>query len=277
MTTATPTASTGVPLDGAPGFGATLAGEWIKLRTSRGVRRNLLLGALLGIALSVLLAFIVGNTFDGWSTADVATFVPLETALAGQFFVAIFFLAAAVNFVATEYSSQMIRLTFAVTPRRPRVIAAKACVIAAATFVAGLVTTVLMLGVSQIVMGAYDVPHTGLGEWRFWETVLLVTVTIPVFPLLAVFITFILRSTAASLSTVLALLFIPSMFGGLFPKWWQENIIAAFPGPATDSINVGHLTTSDLYLPRGVAVVAVVAWIAVLYVVSRAYVNRRDA
>lgn len=260
-----------------PGFRNTFGGEWIKLRTSRGVRRNLLLGALLGIGFAMLLSFIIGATWDDWSNLDRMDFNALETASAGGLFTVIFFSAAAVNFVATEYSSLMIRLTFSVTPRRSSVIVAKACAIGLATLVTGFIASFLMLLLSQAIFGAYDVPTAGVGSGDFWETVLLATAVAPVFPILAIFLTFMLRSTAASLSTVLAIIFVPAMFGALFPDWWRENVIAALPGQASDSIQLGHLTHSDMYLPRGVAVVVVIAWIVVLFIAARTLVRRRDA
>lgn len=259
------------------GFAATLAGEWIKARTSKGVRRNIVLGLLLGVAFSALLSWILGATFDDWAASDVATFNAIEATLAGGLFTAIFFSAAAVNFVATEYTSQMIRLTFSVTPRRTRVIVAKAVVIGVVTLAASLIATFLMLLLGKVIMGAYDVPVYSMGDGTVWETILLVGIVGPFFPVLAVFLTFMLRSTAASLSTVLAVIFVPAMFGGLFPRWWQENVIAALPGPASDSVALSHITDSDMYLSRGLAAVVTVAWVVVLFVVARALVQRRDA
>ncbi len=249
----------------------------MKARTSKGVRRNILLGLLLGVGFSILLTWVMGATFHDWSAADVATFNALEVTLVGSLFTAIFFCAAAVNFVATEYSSQMIRLTFAVTPRRTRVILAKAVVIGVLTLIAAFVATLAMVVAGRVIMGAYDMPIYGLGEGRVWETIVLVTVVGPVLPVLAVFLTFMLRSIAASLSTILAIMFVPAMFGGLFPEWWQKHVIAALPSQASDSVALSHIADSDMYLPRGLAAVVTVAWIVVFFVVARVIVNRRDA
>ncbi len=278
MTTTTASAPAGArPEQGAPTFGATFAGELIKLNTSRGVRRNLLLGALLGIGFTVLICVVTGATFDNLDAAQRATVNSLETSLAGNLFLVIFFGAAAVNLVATEYSSKMIRLTFSVTPRRTPVIVAKACAIGIATLLAALVAMFVMLAAGAFILGAYDVPHVGLGDRELWETLVRSAVVAPVIPVIGVFVTFMLRGTAASLSTVLAIVFVPLMFGGLFPRWWQENVIAALPGPAADSIAIGNLSSSDLHLPVGFAVVAIVAWIVVLFAAARTVVMRRDA
>jgi len=258
------------------GFGATVASEWIKLRTSRGVWRNLLLGGLLGIGLTVLVAVAVGASFDGWNAADVATFEPLQTGLIGTLLTTIFFSAAGVNYVASEYGSRMIRLTFSVTPRRSRVILAKVIAISVATLIAGFIAIFAMLALSQMILGAYGAPNVGVGDGQFWETFLLTTAVAPVFPVLAVLLTFMLRSTAAALSSVLAILFVPAMFGGFLPEWWQKNVLSALPGAATDSVSIGDLMSSDDDLSRGLAAIVLVGWIVVFIVAARAVVERRD-
>jgi ABC-2 type transport system permease protein len=98
----------------------------------------------------------------------------------------------------------------------------------------------------------------------------------PLFPVIGIAVTVVLRSTAASLSAVLALIFVPSMFGSLLPSWWQRNVLSLLPGPASDSIAIGHLNESDMHLQPVVAVV-VIAWLAALLVLARVLLYRRDA
>lgn len=260
-----------------PGFGATFGSEWAKLRTARAPRRNLVLGTGLGIAFSVLLAVIMGATFSEWSPTEQADFDPLLYPLSGSLFIAIFFAAVGVNVVASEYTSGMIRLTLTTTPRRRRVLTAKALAVALATFVFGLVAMAGMFGVSHLIYGAYDLPTADLASGRAVRTFALIALIGPLFPVIAVFVTFLLRSTAAALSTVLALIFAPSIFGGLLPRWWRENVISLLPGPASDSVAIGHLSESDMYLHPVLGFVVVVAWVVVFSTLARLVLDRRDA
>ena len=84
-------------------------------------------------------------------------------------------------------------------------------------------------------------------------------------------------ASCATEEGVRALVFAPSMFGGLLPSWWRENVISLLPGPASDSIAIGHLDDADIYLAPGLAAVVLVAWLALTWFGTRAIVNRRDA
>lgn len=260
-----------------PGLRAAFAAELMKFRTARAPRRNLLLGTLLGISLSFLLSFATGATFDDWGEADRADFDPLLFPLSGSLFVAIFYSAVGVSVVMSEYSTGMIRTTLTAVPRRGRVLVAKALVVSLVTAAAGLIAVLAMLLGSQAIFAAYDVRTVGLDDPELWRTVALVTVASPVFPVIAVAVTFLLRSTAASLSTVLALIFLPSMFGGLLPLWWQENVVSLLPGPASDSFALAHLQDSTMYLHPALGVVVTVVWVGGLLALANVALNRRDA
>jgi ABC-type transport system involved in multi-copper enzyme maturation permease subunit len=67
-----------------------------------------------------------------------ATVMPVAHTLVGAFAGVIAMAVVAAMFISAEYTHGLIRVTLAATPRRGRVLAAKAIVIAAVTFVAGL-------------------------------------------------------------------------------------------------------------------------------------------
>ena len=88
---------------------------------------------------------------------------------------------------------------------------------------------------------------------------------------------FLFRSTAAAITSALALLFGPSFFGGLFPRWWQENVLSLLPGPAVDSVAIGHLTDSPMYLSVLPATLVTVAWLVAPLAVARQVLVSSDA
>src|SRR5690348_3892697 len=83
-----------------------------------------------------------GGTFTVAGSGDIAPFVqvvdPLQVAFYGTLFGAIAVIALGAVFITGEYRRGMIRTTLAASPRRGRVLAAKAIVIGTVTFVAGL-------------------------------------------------------------------------------------------------------------------------------------------
>lgn len=260
-----------------PGLGAAVRSEWTKLWSAKGPKRNLFLGTVLGIGLSALLALAVGATFSEWSTTDQADFDSVLFALSGAMLTAIFFVAVGVRQVTAEYGSDMMRLTLTVTPRRDRVLWAKALVVSAATWAFGAVAMVGMIAASQAIFAAYDMETTGFTSGETWRTMALVVLFIPAYPLLGVVLGVVTRSTASAVTIVLALVFAPAMFGGLFPAWWQENILSLFPGSVFDAVSIGHLTDSALYHSLSVAIPLSVAWIAGPLLAARWVLVRRDA
>lgn len=260
-----------------PGFGATLASEWLKLRTSRGPMRNLALGAVLGIGLSALLALAVGATFDEWSVADQLEFDPVLFSFSGSLLTAIFFIAVGARVATAEYSSEMIRLTFAATPRRDRVLGAKVLVVSFATWAFGAIAMVGMVIASQAVLAGFDVRTASVFDGEVVRTLAILVATTPLFPILGLVGGILFRSTAPTMTAVLLLVLFPSFFGALFPEAWQENLFSLFPGSAADAISIGHLTDSPLYLDTVPALVVVLAWVVVPLAVARTVLQRRDA
>jgi ABC-type transport system involved in multi-copper enzyme maturation permease subunit len=97
------------------------------------------------------------GTFKLAGSGDIAPVVPgpastlptvtIEQSLVGTFIGLIAIVVVAVMFFTTEYRRGLIRTTLAATPRRGLVLAAKSVVIAAATFVVGLVAAAVAIAV----------------------------------------------------------------------------------------------------------------------------------
>jgi ABC-type transport system involved in multi-copper enzyme maturation permease subunit len=260
-----------------PGMRAVFASEWLKLWTARAPRRNLVLATVLGIAIPALVALAIGATWDDWDAAGRADFHPLLFPMSGMLLSAIFAVSVGVNVVAGEMSSGMVRLTLAATPRRGRVLAAKALAVAAATGAAGAITLVGMVAATQPILAAYDVPTLDLGTWDTWRALVGIAVTGPVFPVLAVAAGVVLRSSAGAITTIVLFMFAPVMLVGLLPDWWQENVVALLPGVAGDTVSFGHLVPEDAHIHPVTAALAIVAWLAAAFALTHAVWSRRDA
>jgi hypothetical protein len=68
------------------------------------------------------------------------------------------------------------------------------------------------------------------------------SLTAPLVPLIGAALGAILRSTASAITTVLSIIFVPSIFGGLLPDVLQENVMRYLPGNASDQL---LMTTTD--------------------------------
>jgi len=259
-------------------FTATLASEWTKLITIRSTWTTLAMAVILSIGITALFSWVTGWTWDDLSGADQAKFNPIELSFIGGAFSAVLFAMLGVSIVTSEYASGMMRLTMTVTPNRGRIVLAKALIIAAVAIVAGLMISVANFLVAQAIIGAHDLTTTSLGESDAFRAIVVgAMITGPVFPLLGVAIAFIFRSTALAITTVLALIYLPSFFGGLLPRRLQETVLAWLPGQAADSFAVGHLYPDDpMYLDSTVGLIVAAFWTISSLVVATIVLNRRD-
>lgn len=258
-------------------FTATLASEWTKLVTIRSTWITLALSLFVSTGITALVSWATGWSWSDWSASDQAEFDPILNSLAGSMFGAILFVVLGVNLVATEYASGMIRQTMTVTPRRGRVLLAKVLVVSAVSMVAGIVVNVATFLAGQAVFAAYDVPTASLSDGDAFRSVVLgMAVTSPVLPILGIAMAFLFRSAAIAITVVLAIIFMPSFFGPLIPRRWQEDVLAFLPGNASNSIATGNLSDSPMYIDPWLAAIVLAAWMVVFIGGTHIMLNRRD-
>ncbi|MFD3525227.1 ABC transporter permease [Streptomyces sp. NPDC058653] len=143
-------------------FSDLLASEWLKLWSLRSTVWSYVLATL------VVVGFNAGAAYDRYrhwtdnNTADRASFVADGIALMYAFTTnagTIMMLAAgAIGAVAItgEYSTGLIRTTFAAVPARRGVMAAKVCVLATVMTVYGAVTAAVSFWLSQAILAGHD-------------------------------------------------------------------------------------------------------------------------
>ena len=118
-----------------------------------------------------------GGTFTVTGSGDIAPDVPsgagagqdIGQTLVGAFAGLIAVVVVAAMFITAEYRRGLIHTTFTASPRRGRVLAAKAVVIGAVTFAAGLVAAVVAVPLSSRILrdhGSYLYPVTPLTQLR---------------------------------------------------------------------------------------------------------------
>lgn len=254
-------------------FWDTLSSEWSKLISLRSTQIMLGAGLVLSLGTAAIASLAMGTTQAEWpKELHPATF-----SMVGNIFSLIIYSVFGVMVMAGEYSSGMIRLTLTATPRRGRVFLAKLVLVGLIVLVFGLVTTVGMFLVTQAILGAYDMPLTGLSDADTRGIVLGLGAAMPFFPILGFAIAAVLRNTAGAITTILGLLWLPQIFGEFLPTWWRENIVSLLPQSGMDSLTLGHIEESPNFSDPAIAVAIVAVWF--IAVVSAAYIRfvRSDA
>jgi ABC-type transport system involved in multi-copper enzyme maturation permease subunit len=208
---------------------------------------------------------------------DREAFNAAEMGSIGAFFGLIVLVVFGVMTVSSEYTSGMIRLTMTATPRRVPVLAAKALLVAAGTLAMGFVLSLGSFFIAQIVLASYQgIDTASLTEEAALRSVLGGWLTMPVFPLLGAAAAVVMRSTAVTITGIMGLIFVPSIFGPLLPESVQE-IGKIFPNFAIDSVStVADDEDSPARLAVLPAIGVLLGWLGVFYFAAYVSLMRRD-
>jgi ABC-type transport system involved in multi-copper enzyme maturation permease subunit len=167
-----------------------------------------------------------GGTLTVTGSGDIAPYVsgangggatPVEQTLLGAFAALIAVLVVAALFVTAEYRRGLIRVTFAAHPKRGQVLAAKAIVIGAVTFLAGLAGGTAAMALGERLLrssGNFILPVSTLTEVR---VVAGTAAVLAVAAVLALGLGTILRHGAGAVTALIAVIVMPYFFAAALP------------------------------------------------------------
>jgi len=173
-----------------------------------------------------------GDIAPYWSIVD-----PLGTVLKGTAVGLLVVIALGALFITAEYRRGVIRTTFAASPHRGRVLAAKAIVIGAVTFVAGLVGTAIALPIAERklhsggwVSSVY--PIWSLTSAHGLQIVVGTAALLAVAAILALSAGAVLRRSAGAITVAVGLLIVPVILGTILPQGPADWILRLTPAAA---------------------------------------------
>jgi ABC-2 family transporter protein len=172
---------------------------------------------------------------------DIAPYVsvtdPLGVVLKATAVGVLAVIALGALFITAEYRRGLIRTTFAASPRRGRVLAAKAVVIGAVTFVAGLAGTAIALPIAEQklrsggwVSSVY--PVWSLTSGHGLQIVAGTAGLLAVAAVLALSAGAVLRRSAGAITAVVALLIVPVILGTILPQGPADWVLRLTPAAA---------------------------------------------
>ena len=205
MTAATLDRTANPGTEGRYGFRTVAQMEWLKLRSVRSTWWTLLVFAAGMIGLAILV--MVHQHWATMSAADRASFDPTNDSYAGLAIGQLAIGVLGVLAVTGEFSSGMIRATFAAAPRRPLVLAAKAAIVAAVTLAAGEILAFVAFGVGEAVLKS-PAPHASLGHPGVLRAVVMAGAYPALIGLIGLGLGALIRHTAGAISAVVGVLFV---------------------------------------------------------------------
>ncbi|MEV5506141.1 ABC transporter permease [Streptomyces orinoci] len=195
-------------------LGDAVKAEWTKIRSLRSTMWTLGVMLVVVIGVGTLVAVVLAARASG--TAD-RTSSALDLGFIGVLLGMLPVLTLGVLTLSSEYGTGLIRTTLTACPSRTRVLAAKAIVYFALTFVTTLVANTLVALIDQAALGGHTDYRDTAMDWL--RATAGVSLYLSLLGLLALGIGGMLRHSAGAISTVLGLVLLPlilAMFLGSF-------------------------------------------------------------
>jgi ABC-2 type transport system permease protein len=231
-----------------PAVGASLSAagivrsEWIKLRTVRSTLWCYGLLIVLVVGVGILIASLANFGDGDFGGAPLGSGVAITGDAAGSIVVglntaglniAVLIVAVLGSLIITgEYSTGMIRSTFAAAPKRTGALTAKGLVLAATAFLATVVGVWLSALITWPILSGKSIA-VQLGDPYVFLPLLGGAVYITMIALLAFGFGAILRSTAGSLATVLGLMLVApvilQLLGAITNARWVSHVSELLP------------------------------------------------
>jgi ABC-2 type transport system permease protein len=240
--------------------------EWTKLWSLRSTRWSLLVAVIAMAGLGIVFAAVQMAHWSGMSPHDRATFDPVDTALGGWHIAQLAVGVLGVLVITGEYSTGMIRSTFAAVPRRLPVLWAKIGVYCAVVFALMLPASFLAFFVTQSIVSRHHV-QTTIGAPHVLRAVVGAALFLTITSLLGLMLGFLVRNTAGGIAAFAGVMFVLPGITAILPHSWGDSVDPYLPlsagtvmlGLHPDANALGAWTGMLLYLGYALAALVVAA------------------
>ncbi|GAA4964889.1 ABC transporter permease [Actinoplanes utahensis] len=205
-------------------FRDAIAAEFMKVRTLRSTWA-FLAGGVAVTALGALILLMLVQSYDAASAADKQNYETADPTVVTMPFVMFFVGAIGAMLITSEYTTRSIGPARLAVPQKRILIGAKATVAALIGLVAGGLFAGLAFLDAKLMLGDRPQP---INPWPQWTdampTLLSATLIVTVTTLIAMGLGTLLRSTAAALTTLGALVLVAPVFAHFLPDVWQLRL-----------------------------------------------------
>ncbi|WP_157431648.1 ABC transporter permease subunit [Actinomadura hibisca] len=211
----------------------TVHAEWTKLRTLHSTAWLLLTIAVLTVIASVT-ALAGADAARCPSPAECFEDTP-KLSLSGVWLGQAAVVVLAVLTASGEFGTGTIKLTLAATPRRARVLLAKAAVLSGLVLAAGALGVLASLLAGRLILpgqgftGANGYPPLSLADGPTLRAAVGSVLYLALVALLALGVATVVRDGAGGITAMLALLYLVPIFGPLLSEDWYERLQKAAP------------------------------------------------
>ena len=285
-----PTLATGV-FDQAARQGAWSAGSWAgtDIQGGPGAMDSALSASAQGFTQADGRYTVSGSGDIAPATGDGAPRA-IQQALAGTFVGLVVMVVIGVMFMTAEYRRGLIRTTLTASPRRGRVLAAKAIVAGAVIFAASLVATAIAIPLGEHLLRQNGNPIEPVSLLTGTRIVVGTAALLAVAAVLALAVGTLLRRSAGAVAAVIAGIVLPyllAVLSGVLPVGAEEWLVRVTPAagfaiqqstPQYAQVTASY-TPAAGYFPLGpwAGFAVLCAWAALAMTLAVVLLRRRDA
>jgi hypothetical protein len=214
---------------------------------------------------------------------------PIERSLTGMFMALIIVAVIGVQFATSEHRRGLLRTTYLASPRRERVVAAKALVLGGATFAAGVLAAAVTLPLAGWMLEAHGVYLLPVSGWTTVRVVLGAGALLSATALIAYGIGTVTRRSLAAVVLAVVLLVVPQLLAttSVLPGGAASWLLRVTPAaglalqqsiPAYPQVAVPYGVIDGYFpLPAWGGLLVLLGWAAVALVLGVARTVRADA
>ncbi len=276
MSAATATPDIHVPATTSPyhlTFGHLLRSEWIKLRSLRSTWWTMGITVAIMVLMSLAMAASADMVADNpeMGTGPDSGFILIFGFIFAQLSVAI--LGALV--ITGEFSTGMIRSTFAAAPTRLPALWAKTITVTALTAVVALISVGCSYLVTMPILSGNDLV-ADLGNGTVQRLIWMLVAFLALIAILSVGLGAIIRHSTGTVFTLVALLFVVYIVMGMISLDWMRDIAKFLPMDAGMAMMNPDEPAGEVFSPfQGTLVM--VGWAAVAQIGAAFSIKLRDA
>ena len=269
-------------MESAPPVGITRGGsvsaeirsEVTKLRSVRSTVWTLVVTVVATVGVGALICLARVSRWDHLSVRERLLLDPTALSLRGVYLAQLAIGVLGVLIISSEFSTGMIRTTFAAVPRRPLVLFAKAVVFTVVAFVVATLSAFVAFFVGQSILAGKQA-DVALSDPGVLRAVLGAAAYLTLIGLLGLGLGTLLRRTAGAIATLFGLVLVLPALTEALPSPWSTDVGKLLP------INAGRAMftvrpNTDLLSPGGGLVVLLIT-VGVVLAAAAFVLTRRDA
>jgi hypothetical protein len=257
------------------GFTNVARMEWIKLRSLRSTRWGFGVLAVSTIGFAILVLSIASGHWAHMSAADKASFDPTNQGFTGLIIGQLVIAVLGVLTITSEFSSGLVRATFAAVPRRPLVLAAKVAVFGGAALIAGEVLAFISFFAGEAMLHG-GAPHVTLTTPGVLRAVVMAGAYVCLSGLFGLGLGAIIRNTAGAIAATIGVIFALPLLLLPLPESMRDSIVKFLPEPIAAS-SITAVVPEPHNLTPWVGLGLLCLYAAILLGVGAFLLARRDA